>query len=492
MSLGVSLKPNRPARPPSLDPSVAPPTPLRPAGDSPIYLSVLSEELPDQWNATPARPAPPVPRRPVPYREDQPAQITQPKNLNEYKESTGIRNTEDPLPSITSDAKWVLYKDVLSDETDCPPQDCTTPQNHPPPRPLAPPRPAAPPHPAVIRPRRPSLSESTSEGPTEHLYEYLPDILPDAQLQDEAGWASSSPVLPAVPTEGRPQRSCSRNEQSSVEGNSCKELQLLLDWWRSLEEWEQLAMHYQGHETKLLITVVHRVKMAMHLFELLMFEHGRVLLNYIMELHCTANSVDKVNKKKRIMGMTGGTTGAVGAVAVVAGLALAPLTFGASVVAAGIGVGVAAAGGVAGASAAITGKVKSSQFRQKVEGILRNYKSEMEDIVGCLKFIDVGMEHLRMQDHLELKYMDADAVKIVQMAQETEGFASIDAVAKCVYVLQAFASGIDSYYAEEDKLRLKKDSESQFAGEVREVAVRLKEGMDELIRVKNLFRSVVL
>uniref|UniRef100_A0A4W4EC08 Uncharacterized protein n=1 Tax=Electrophorus electricus TaxID=8005 RepID=A0A4W4EC08_ELEEL len=259
---------------------------------------------------------------------------------------------------------------------------------------------------------------------------------------------------------------------------SLQELQLLLDWWRSLEgEWltvsQEILLCDWSCIKKLILVCLNsfRVGATGH-------------------LHCTANSVDKVNKKKRIMGMTGGTTGAVGAVAVVAGLALAPLTFGASVVAAGIGVGVAAAGGVAGASAAITGKVKSSQFRQKVEGILRNYKSEMEDIVGCLKFIDVGMEHLRMQDHLELKYMDADAVKIVQMAQETEGFASIDAVAKCVYVLQAFASGIDSYYAEEDKLRLKKDSESQFAGEVREVAVRLKEGMDELIRCVTIVGNV--
>ncbi|KAL7825947.1 hypothetical protein SRHO_G00336850 [Serrasalmus rhombeus] len=461
MSLGDNPKPKRPARPQALDPFTiqptrpAPPPPTalqskipRPPSEypiSPVYTSVLPAEV-----GTPSRPAPPIPRRPVLSRE----------------------------PCFSQ-----------STET----EDCTTPQNPLPAvrRPPAPPRPLAPPRPGVVKPRRPFLSESLSEQPEEHIYEYIPDVLPDTPEDEGVNGGRGVCAAEMKPLTPHPLRSLS--EQSSVDGDSsAKELDILLEWWRSVEGWEEVHMGHQREEPeRKLMLVAQRVKMGMRLYQLLVFQHGRILLKHITELHCTADSLSRVGKNTRIAGITGGTTGAVGVAAVVAGVALAPITFGASMVVAGIGVGVAAAGGVTGASAAITSKVKSSQVRNKVERILKNYRFHMEDIIECLEFIDVGMEHIRKYNHSRLKNLDPCTLKIVQMAQEMGSFCSTDAIDKYSCILQGFASGLDSYFSEEDKLKLKKGSENQFADNIREVADKLKEGMDELIRIKNLFRSIV-
>ena len=65
----------------------------------------------------------------------------------------------------------------------------------------------------------------------------------------------------------------------------------------------------------------------------------------------------QVSKGTKIAGITGGATSAVGGIAAVAGVVLSPFTFGASLALTAIGVGVATAGGVTGASAAIAHKV---------------------------------------------------------------------------------------------------------------------------------------
>lgn len=56
----------------------------------------------------------------------------------------------------------------------------------------------------------------------------------------------------------------------------------------------------------------------------------------------------------------------MGGVTAIAGLALAPFTFGASLVITAIGVGVATAGGITSASAAISDNVNNMQDQKKV------------------------------------------------------------------------------------------------------------------------------
>lgn len=224
----------------------------------------------------------------------------------------------------------------------------------------------------------------------------------------------------------------------------------------------------------------------MRLYELLLVQRCTDLLNNITELHCTADSLVKSCKKARVAKLTGGTTGAVGGVTIAAGLALAPLTFGASLVATGVGIGIVAAGGVAGASATLKKKKKGTRLKEKLEKILNNYKSQIEDILACLRFIDTGMEYLRKQDDSKLKEMGDLLDKIARVAQEMDNINSVDVVSECFGILQDF----DFYFIEEDDLGNKKSSNSQLALKVHEVADKLKECMDQLLRFKKLFCSV--
>lgn len=223
----------------------------------------------------------------------------------------------------------------------------------------------------------------------------------------------------------------------------------------------------------------------MRLYELLLVQRCTDLLNHITELHCTADSIVKSSKKARVAKLTGGTTGAVGGVAVAAGLALAPLTFGASLVATGVGIGIVAAGGVTGASASFTKKMKGTRYKDKVEKIINNYNAQIEDILACLRFIDIGMEHLRKQDDSKLKEMGIHLEKIARVAQEMGNINSIDAINECFGILQ----GLDIYFSEEDH-PVKRNSKKQLAQKIHEVADKLKECVDQLIRIKNLFHSV--
>lgn len=224
----------------------------------------------------------------------------------------------------------------------------------------------------------------------------------------------------------------------------------------------------------------------MRLYELLLVQRCTALLNHITELHCTADNLVKSDKKARLAKLTGGTTGAVGGVTIAAGIALAPLTLGASLVATGVGIGIVAAGGVAGASATFGKKVKGSQLKDKVEKIINKYKVQIEDILACLRFIDIGMKYLRKQHDSKLKEMGAHLEKIARLAQEMENINSIDAINEHFHILQ----DLDSYFSEEDNPRTKKDSTSQLIQKVHEVADKFKECVDQLIRIKNLFLSI--
>lgn len=224
----------------------------------------------------------------------------------------------------------------------------------------------------------------------------------------------------------------------------------------------------------------------MRLYELLLIQRCTDLLNHITELHCTADSLVKSDKKARFAKLTGGTTGAVGGVTIAAGLALAPLTLGASLVATGVGIGIVAAGGVTGASASLSKKKKGNRSMDKVEKITSTYRAQIDDILACLRFIDIWMDQLRKQDNTRLKEMGAQFAKIGRVAQEMENIHSIDVIHECFGILE----DLDSYFLQEEDPKTRKNSNSQLALKVHEVADNLKECVDQLIRIKNLFRLV--
>lgn len=109
-----------------------------------------------------------------------------------------------------------------------------------------------------------------------------------------------------------------------------------------------------------------KVHRGLRLFNKVFTERAEVLWQSIITLHAIADDISTFHHKAKIAGITGGTTTAVGGVTAIAGLALAPFTFGASLVITAVGVGVATAGGITSASAAISDNVNNMHDRKKV------------------------------------------------------------------------------------------------------------------------------
>ncbi|XP_058635489.1 apolipoprotein L3-like isoform X3 [Onychostoma macrolepis] len=208
------------------------------------------------------------------------------------------------------------------------------------------------------------------------------------------------------------------------------------------------------------------------------------------ELQEVAGVVDKTHKGVKIAGITGGATGAVGGAAAVAGILLSPVTLGASLAMTVVGVGVAAAGGVTGASAAITNKVKKNQVRNKVETILKDYQSEMKDIEGYLNNINTEMGKLREYDLLTLERVNVKSAKIARLVKIVDGTSTaLCVMSRSSGVIEGFARGMDLFFTQEDSQKLKKESKTSFAQQIREVAGQIEAGCAELMDMREKLLS---
>lgn len=113
-------------------------------------------------------------------------------------------------------------------------------------------------------------------------------------------------------------------------------------------------------------TLANKVQRGLRVFNKVFTERAEVLWQYVIALHAIADNISEFHQKAKIAGITGGTTTAVGGVTAIAGLVLAPFTFGASLVMTAVGVGVATAGGITSASAAISDNINNMHDRKKV------------------------------------------------------------------------------------------------------------------------------
>lgn len=84
------------------------------------------------------------------------------------------------------------------------------------------------------------------------------------------------------------------------------------------------------------------------------------LEEFIVKLHELADKVEKVHKGCTISNVMAHSTGAVSSILTIVGLALAPVTMGASVVLLGTGIGLGAAAAVTGVSTSIFEHVNRS------------------------------------------------------------------------------------------------------------------------------------
>lgn len=233
------------------------------------------------------------------------------------------------------------------------------------------------------------------------------------------------------------------------------------------------------------------VSKALRLFNLLMMKRSECMRNIITEFNAISNSLDKMKKKTKTMGIAGGTTGAVGGMTAVLGIALAPVTMGASLIATAVGAGMVASAGGMGAHTAKCNK--KTVNKMTVVKLVYDYKSNVVDLESCLDFILSGMNDLRRHDipRLQRAGAETDALKVAHLSQTV--FREIDSEKRTSQglssekLLRDFTRELDQYFTGEDDQILKKSNKSRFSGRVHLLAKNLQDHLEHLNRMWEMF-----
>ncbi|XP_062259765.1 uncharacterized protein LOC133968002 isoform X3 [Platichthys flesus] len=290
----------------------------------------------------------------------------------------------------------------------------------------------------------------------------------------------------------------------------------LMEWWNTVEQWEdapQVEDMTEKEEAKAFALTADKVQKGIRVFNKLFSERAESLWMHVISLNGLADGLDKFNKRTKIAQITGGSTSAIGGIATIAGLALAPVTFGTSLIVTAVGLGVATAGGLTSAGAGISNQVNNSMDRKKVEKIVQDYQEKMMDLNKCLKFIKQGIEALRKFDLIKMKkhaynrdfpvlsssfYEDGamagkailinanEIMRVVQIANVAGSTAAraVQIASMATGVLTGLFVGMDIYFVAKDSKELKKGAKSEFAAKIREVATQLHDGLVELNSIR--------
>ncbi|XP_078140994.1 uncharacterized protein LOC139928263 isoform X2 [Centroberyx gerrardi] len=298
-------------------------------------------------------------------------------------------------------------------------------------------------------------------------------------------------------TPGRPpvglsyQNGCFPPHQSTTD--DAEDINSLLRWLETVRYSDNMAPSLYGlrieDETREFNQRAVRVEKALRLFNLLLIKRNDALRGHISELTAISDGLDKLQRKTKTMGIAGGTTGAVGGVAAVVGIALAPVTMGASLIATAVGAGMVASAGGMGAHAAIANK--KTVDRKTVEKIVQDYRVSVVDVERCLAFIQSGMDELRRHDLARLQRAGArpEALRMAKLSQSVFRDDTYNALGKSgapaggmssERLLLAFAKEMDLYFSEKDGQRLKKSNEYKFSSRVRLLAESLQDELDQL------------
>uniref|UniRef100_A0A8C8INX5 Apolipoprotein L, 1 n=1 Tax=Oncorhynchus tshawytscha TaxID=74940 RepID=A0A8C8INX5_ONCTS len=303
----------------------------------------------------------------------------------------------------------------------------------------------------------------------------------------------------------------------SVSDSTEQNMDGLMEWWSTVEQWEDMPQEHdmtEKEEAKVFAVTAEKVQKGIRVFNKLFSERAESLWQHVIDLNSIADALDCFNKKTKIAQITGGSTSAVGGVCTIVGLALAPVTFGTSLIVTAVGLGVATAGGLTTAGAGISNTVNNSMDRKKVEAIVTDYQEKITDINKCMLFIKQGIESLRRFDLLKMKkhaynrdfpglnniYEDGamagkailinanEMMRVVQIANVAGSTAAraVQIASMATGVLTGLFVGMDIYFVAKDSKELKKGAKSEFAAKIREVATQLHDGLVELngIRVE--------
>ncbi|XP_049328077.1 uncharacterized protein si:cabz01007807.1 isoform X1 [Astyanax mexicanus] len=290
-------------------------------------------------------------------------------------------------------------------------------------------------------------------------------------------------------------RSRDPDEEERLEGVEEEEegdTDSLMEWWNTVELWDELPsdedISLKEDETKSFTEIAGKVHRGLRVFYKVFTEQAEVLYQHVLLLYAIADDLSNFHRRAKIANITGGTTTAVGGVAAIAGLALAPVTFGASLIVSAVGLGVATAGGITAASAAISDNVHDMNDRKKIELVVQDYETHLTELQSCLRFISEGIRRLRCHPLLRRNnYYAGDwevrrALQTVSLVSEPVERAE-DIVANAMAALNSVCKGMDKYFTK-DSRELRKGCKKEVTMRVRMLAKQLHEGLVELNSIR--------
>ncbi|XP_066489987.1 apolipoprotein L domain-containing protein 1 [Tiliqua scincoides] len=116
-------------------------------------------------------------------------------------------------------------------------------------------------------------------------------------------------------------------------------------------------------------------------------DQRRRLHDNIKNLRDTSRRIHNLHRRTLIANLTGSSLSAAGAITAIVGLTLSPATFGASLFASGVGLGVAAAGGAVTVTSDLSLVVTSSKLVRRLNEIVVTCQNQMREIKDSLEFL---------------------------------------------------------------------------------------------------------
>ncbi|XP_051555167.1 uncharacterized protein LOC127441609 [Myxocyprinus asiaticus] len=281
-------------------------------------------------------------------------------------------------------------------------------------------------------------------------------------------------------------------DQRLEEGEEEWDTDSLMEWWNTVEFWDELPfdeqISFKEDETISFKAIADKVHSGLRMYLKLFMERAELLYQHVMILYGIADDLSNFQHCAKIANITGGTTTAVGGAVAIAGLMLAPVTFGASIVISAIGLGVATAGGITAASATIMDNVNNMHDRRKIEIIIQDYEAQLVEMQRCLQFITEGLRRLRGHPLLRRNnYFTGDWE--VRRALQTISFVS-DPVEQAEEItnntlakLASLHKEMDKYFTKDSK-EVKKGCKKEVTAEVKSLAKKLQEGLMELNSIR--------
>ncbi|XP_063297730.1 apolipoprotein L6-like [Pelobates fuscus] len=223
----------------------------------------------------------------------------------------------------------------------------------------------------------------------------------------------------------------------------------------------------------------------------------------ITELRRIADDVDIFHKRVTITNIAGSSVGIVGGITTIVGLALAPVTFGASLIVTAVGIGVATAGGLTGAGASIADTFNIKQKCKKVDEIIKELTDDMNKMTKLAQEIKKLIANLIYTSGLKeynftrlgtrgqfataqitrlakLVNLSTSASRGAQLAARgAQAATAVSGVFAALFLL------VDIAFVVKGALDLKKGAKTDEAERIRGIANDLEAGLKEMLEGRN-------